>query len=68
MSDQQEKDGVRPPPHPIPEWEDAAKRLLRVEMARRGWRYQRLALELKVKLGINESAAQITRKDRKSVV
>ncbi len=52
----------RSSPHPIPEWEEAAKRLLRVEMARRGWRYQRLALELKLRLGVVESTAQLTRK------
>jgi hypothetical protein len=47
---------------PVTAWEVAAKRLLRAEMSKRGWRYQRLALELKLKLGIVESTAQLTRK------
>jgi len=46
----------------ISDWENAAKRLLRTEMTRRRWRYQRLSLELKLKLGIEESTAQLTRK------
>jgi hypothetical protein len=46
----------------ISDWETAAKRLLRSEMTRRQWRYQRLSLELKLKLGIEESTAQLTRK------
>lgn len=49
-------------PQPIPKWEEAAKRLLRVEMTKRGWRYQRLALELKLKLGVLETPAQLSRK------
>jgi len=47
---------------PMPAWESAAKRLLRTEMRRREWRYQRLSSELKVKLGIVESAGRLNRK------
>ena len=63
MQDAETTDALkRRPPHPIPGWEEAARRLLRVEMTKRNWRYQRLAMELKTKLGIVETTEQLTRK------
>ena len=50
----------------VPSWDEAARRLLRAEMAKKDWRYRQLARELKKKFGLEpkleDLTAQLTRR------
>lgn len=61
MPEQETVQASKRGPHPLPSWEEKAKRLLKAEMERKGATFKALSRELE-REEIYETAAQLNRK------